>query len=44
MRPNIDQRDGTSFGYGQFLRLAGADPRDVLLAEFDLANNRWTWA
>ena len=31
---------GTSFGYGHFLRLAGADPDDVLLAEFDLANDR----
>jgi len=28
---------GTSFGYNAYLRIAGADAGDVLLAEFDLA-------
>lgn len=31
---------GSSFGYGAFFRFSGADPGDVLLAEFDLAKNQ----
>jgi len=31
---------GASYGYSTFFRLAGADPGDVLLAEFDLGANR----
>jgi hypothetical protein len=31
----VDQ--GRSFGYSTFLRVAGAEPGDVLLIEFDLA-------
>lgn len=31
---------GTSFGYSTFFRIAGAEPGDVLLSEFDLAEER----
>lgn len=31
---------GTSFGYTTFLRVASAEPGDVMLAEFDLAEER----
>jgi len=30
---------GTSFGYGSFVRISGAEPGDVLLVEFDLARS-----
>lgn len=31
---------GTSFGYSTFFRVGGAEPGDVMLAEFDLADER----
>jgi hypothetical protein len=32
--------DGTSHGYGSFLRRRGADEGDILRAEFDLVERR----